>query len=115
MLDRAGRLNDDPYFLYAVDEIIVFGSYLSSEPTLGDIDVGILLVRKEANSRIHWNLCDQRSADAGHASDFDWAEREVVRHLKGRGGSISVLDLNADREFIENQQHRVVFRHTVAT
>ena len=31
-------MNQDPGLLYWVDEVIVFGSYLSDSETLGDID-----------------------------------------------------------------------------
>lgn len=47
LLERVRLLNGDPYYLYRVSRVAVFGSYLSDKNLLGDIDVGVELVPRE--------------------------------------------------------------------
>ena len=43
---RVREVNATPPFLYRVTEVVVFGSYLSIESKMGDVDLGIHLEPK---------------------------------------------------------------------
>ena len=48
LLDRARAINEDPYYLFGVGRIEVFGSYINSDkPKLGDVDLAVGLGPKE--------------------------------------------------------------------
>jgi predicted nucleotidyltransferase len=40
-LDRVRKVKEDDYFLYKVEKVIVFGSYLGSADLLSDIDLAV--------------------------------------------------------------------------
>jgi hypothetical protein len=40
-MERVKSANDNPYYLYKVTSVVLFGSYLSDNPRISDIDVAI--------------------------------------------------------------------------
>ena len=56
---RAAWVDADPEYLYGVSRLMVFGSYLSDKPKLGDIDIAVQLGPKCRDPKEHWALCDQ--------------------------------------------------------
>jgi hypothetical protein len=45
-LVRVGIVNDDPSWLYCVRKVVIFGSYLTNQEWLGDIDLAVQLDRR---------------------------------------------------------------------
>lgn len=88
---QAGSINSDPdRFPYAVKNLVVFGSYLTSREVLGDLDIAVQLnlVRPAANlfqERPNWRL-------------IHWADRtyKALRVRKPR--LVSVHDIGEVRE-----------------
>jgi len=72
MVQRAKAINDGP-FLYTVQRLAVFGSFLSGTPTLSDLDVAFEL--------------KQRVTDG----DFFAAERAYVQEAKSKGRRFSTF------------------------
>ena len=56
VVERAKVINASPYpkFMYFVKKIAVFGSYLTDKEKLGDVDIAVLLERKEECERGNW-------------------------------------------------------------
>jgi predicted nucleotidyltransferase len=56
VVERAKEINASPYpkFMHFVKKIAVFGSYLTDKEKLGDVDIAVLLERKEECERGNW-------------------------------------------------------------
>jgi len=48
-LKRVFEVNENPYYLYKVKEVKIFGSYITDIPTVNDIDIAVELAPKELN------------------------------------------------------------------
>ncbi len=91
-LDRVRKVNSNSWFLYRVQKVIVFGSYLSEAQFVGDLDIAVDLCPKEKDSRKHSELIRARADDAAsrgrrfstYFDRFRFAEQEVMIFLKAR-------------------------------
>ncbi len=100
-MERVDRVNQDPYFLYKVVTVVLFGSYLTDAPTVNDIDVGIELDTKEKDPRRLNALLDARREEASEKGvNFDnttvyccWPEIEVQKFLKAHTRVINLHPL----------------------
>jgi DNA-binding MarR family transcriptional regulator len=107
-LARVRQLNACEDYVYRVSKVLVFGSFLSDNPTLGDVDLSIGLEDR----------CDPRQRQARHQARINaaleagrtfhnfsemltWPQEEVYRFLKGRSPSISLH--SEAREAISSQ------------
>jgi hypothetical protein len=115
-LTRVKEVNADPYFLYQVRKVLLFGSYLSKKETLGDLDLAIELAPKEGNKERFEKLVMQRSRDAVRGGrrfptfidELAWPETEVRRFLKGRARYISLH--SASDGILKTCAKRIIFR-----
>jgi predicted nucleotidyltransferase len=115
-LARVKKVNRDPYFLYQVSKVLLFGSYLSKKETLGDIDLAIELAPKERNKKRFETLVMQRSRDAVRGGrrfatfidELAWPETEVRRFLKGKARYISLH--SASDGILKTCAKRIIFR-----
>jgi hypothetical protein len=96
-LDRVGEVNSNPEYLYGVERVDVFGSYLTESELLNDLDVAIAIRQKLDDADAHRVACDaqSRAAEAsGRRFDwltFDaWPEEKVLLYLKSRSRGLSV-------------------------
>jgi predicted nucleotidyltransferase len=116
-LDRVDLVNSDPHYLFRVEHVVVFGSYLSGANDLGDVDVAIHMERKELDWDTHVTLEDKRIAEAraagrtfrSYEEEVAWPETEVYRFLKSRSEGLSIHDLRSDARIIATGPFRVVF------
>jgi hypothetical protein len=84
---RIAEINGDDQYVYVVDEVRVFGSYLGSEPELGDVDIAF---RLEARSCYVDNLGEaimHRAKLSGRrfnscAEEVAYPQQEIQRLLK---------------------------------
>lgn len=60
LLDRITALNSDPRFLARVQKAVVFGSYNGETERIGDLDVAVQLVRREADFDRHTGANNRR-------------------------------------------------------
>ena len=96
--DRIRMVNEDPYFLYRVRRVVVFGSYLSDNHRLNDLDLALHMVPKETDRRKHEGKCiDRVAAELKKGRRFhslielrDWPEVEIFRCLTFRLRRISL-------------------------
>ena len=91
-LDRVRQVNCNSRFLYRVRKIVVFGSFLSDAPFIGDLDLAVDLCPKETDSRKHSELIRALANEAAsrgrrfrnYVEGFRFAEQEVIVFLKAR-------------------------------
>ena len=91
-LDRVQQVNCSSRFLYRVRKVVVFGSFLSDAPFVGDLDLAVDLCPKEKDSRKHSELIRTRANEAAscgrrfriYVEALRFAEQEVIMFLKAR-------------------------------
>jgi len=91
-LDRVQQVNCSSRFLYRVRKVVVFGSFLSDAPFVGDLDLAVDLCPKEKDSRKHSELIRARANEAAscgrrfriYVEALRFAEQEVIMFLKAR-------------------------------
>jgi predicted nucleotidyltransferase len=117
-LERVTRVNHDDRFLAKVTRVILFGSYLNPEVTkLSDVDVGVELQPKESDRtrlrELNYQRVEQferKGHRFGGAWDREvWWHAETFRFLKGRSHSISLLNYQVEKEFVDQVPHEVLF------
>jgi predicted nucleotidyltransferase len=122
-LQRVEEVNDDPNLLYWVDEVVVFGSFLTESETLGDVDLAVMYTRrtddpKDFGEREKARVREARAAGRHFPSFFDkliWPLREIELRLRKRSGSLSLHDLGRERTFIEALPHRQIYLRRTGT
>ena len=114
-LGRVEVVNSDPYYLYRVTEVVVFGSYLSTKDRLNDVDLAVGLEAKEADLAVRAELLLQRSRDAMESGKkfrnltafACWPEHEVLLFLKSRSRAVSLHRVSDP--VLETATKRVLF------
>lgn len=118
-LQRVYRVKDDPYYLYEVAEVILFGSYLTSAKKLNDIDIAVRIIPKEKNSSTQEILNQKRIKEAiqkgrrfsNFLEELSWPQTEVLRFLKFRSRSISLHHID-DPTKLKHAKTKVLYKNT---
>lgn len=114
-MERVRKVNADPYYLYAVTEVRVFGSFIADAERLGDIDVAIKLESKERDPEIQTQLSRARAGEAirqgrrfgTFLEELFWAENEVRLFLRARS---RVLNLHsADDPVLKQTDSKLIY------
>jgi predicted nucleotidyltransferase len=114
-MERVRTVNADPYYIYKVAKVILFGSFLGDSETVGDVDIAIDLAPKEKDSSIFGEQLQKRRADAvakgrvfkRFIDEATWPQDEVWLFLKSRS---RVLSFHFPEDPILKQvEHKVVF------
>ncbi len=116
-LARAQEVNQNPYFLYRVRTVVVFGSFLTGRPYLSDLDLAIQLESKEPDPsrRVAAELTriEEEVEQRGRRFDnlpamYGWPQIEVLRFLRGRSRVIQIHDMSGESGLLPEGQ--VCFR-----
>jgi predicted nucleotidyltransferase len=115
-MERVQEVSTNPYYLYKVKTVVVFGSYLSESSTMNDIDIAVEVVWKEANMERREELLEDRIKLLIHQGKHprnvvEYAtlpQIEVYRHLKSRSRAISLHDVS-DTTW-QSSKHRIVYQ-----
>jgi hypothetical protein len=115
-LARVENVNEDAYFLYKVDDVRVFGSYLTDADRLGNLDVALTLVPFTEDQVAFRKLCEGRIREAYKAGrQFSniverlfWPRREVLLFLKNRSKALSLHE--SDDSVVKDDNARVAYR-----
>ena len=110
IVDRARAINAGDY-AYSVECLVVFGSYLSGAPRVGDLDLAMSLVRRPHQDWNQFAARFRRRAPPGACwlTRLCWPEEEVVRFLKGRSQIVSLMYIGGQEEAITSGPYEVVF------
>lgn len=114
-MDRVQAVNGDGRFLFRVRKVVLFGSFLTGSATLGDLDIAIELVPKEADAKKHSELILARANEAAlNGKSFrnfiervDFAAQEVRSFLKSRSRIIQLTDCQDG--VLKIAEHRVIY------
>lgn len=106
LVDRVRNVNQSKLYLYKVTKVGVFGSYLSNQDLINDVDIALILEPKVSNQKrfqsLIWGKVAQAKEDgrkfANFAEELSWPQTEVLRYLKSRSRTIS-LQLIDDKMF----------------
>jgi len=106
LIERARVINANDELVYFVESLKVFGSYLSDKEVLGDLDVGIKLIRKYDNGNFR-QKSEQRSDLAiengrrfsNSTDELFWSETEVLLMLKAKQRGLGLHKLDEDEVF----------------
>jgi len=99
-IDRVHEVNADRRFLYKVDKVVLFGSFLTDAPQVGDLDLAVQLSPKEADCEKHAQLVQVHAAAAARRGKqfpsfvdrLSFAYVEVRSFLKARSRIIQLSD-----------------------
>lgn len=99
-LERVKHVNDDDYFLYKVEKVILFGSFLTLKESVNDVDLAIKLLPKIGNHEEFQKLSRQRIREAyekgrtfsNFLDELCWPQTEVRLYLKSRSRILSLHD-----------------------
>jgi predicted nucleotidyltransferase len=109
-MDRVREVNQNPRFLVKVTEVVVFGSYLSDNDTLGDVDIACTYENKfthvgasvfEKKLEEHFIASGRRSRGI---SDLFWPWEEVRLFLKNRKRTISLHNVGEVEEMLRQSR-----------
>ena len=118
-LDRVRQANLNSRFLYRVRKVVLFGSFLSDAPFIGDLDLAVDLCPKEKDSGKHSELIRARANQAlsggkhcqNYVEGLRFAEQEVMMFLKARTRTLQltccddgVLDIAESRVIYESPE-----------
>lgn len=117
-LDRVRIINNDDYYLYCVTKVIVFGSYLSQEKRINDIDLAVELHPKDPDIEKHIELEDNRLCEltmqGRHFSNIVdklfCARQEVLRFLKSRSRAIGLHETSD--QILMRTKLRILYKDT---
>lgn len=99
-MERVTAMNDNPYYLYRVSKVVLFGSMLTAKPRVSDVDVAVELKPKLNDAQAQQRAYDARVLHALRTGRrfrniFDevfWPMHEVRLFLKSRSRAISIHD-----------------------
>jgi predicted nucleotidyltransferase len=101
-MDRVRVINASDEYPYKIESVVLFGSMLSDNERLGDVDLAVELLPASPNNQEfdkRWNYRYFLAAiDLRHFySDFDWIAwpaTEILRFLKSRSRSLALHNLD---------------------
>ena len=121
-LERVEQVNQRDEYVYAVERVILFGSYLGTSPTVGDLDLAVGLRPKydEATMPAAAQRRRQQAASVGRSfsnvfEQAAWPRTEVYRFLKGRSRLISLHELGSEQILDQGIATRVIFEESTNT
>jgi hypothetical protein len=112
LVERADAINADPQYLFWVERLVVFGSYLDSGvEALGDLDLAVDLVcRFEDGAEYLRRARDRVRVATGRSGSVEkqlvWPQSEVLTILKARS---RVLSLVVDDDILRQANTRLVY------
>jgi predicted nucleotidyltransferase len=117
-MKRVQTVNSNPYYLYKLTKVILFGSYLTDAPEVNDVDIALEISPKEEDRELRGLQLEKRRAKMEKSgkrfnSILEWAgvaEIEVWNFLKSRSRIISMHV--ATKELFELAGGKVIFDET---
>jgi hypothetical protein len=117
-LVRVKSLNSDKSQLFRVGKVVVFGSYLSGQQWLNDVDLAIRLDRRPEFAEC-WPEAVLARAEAeekrgrrfrGFLDGLAWPEADAKRYLRGGTRSLSLHNWTKEEPWLQHAAHKVLFQ-----
>ena len=127
---RIERANEDDSFIYNVEKIILFGSFLRGKEKPGDIDIAINFAAKERNTDIHYKLFENQIREAicngrrfnNISQQIIYPQEKILRFLRGGHKSISFHFVGGEYSDFEKEifipngiPYKIIFRRSSHT
>ena len=114
LLKRVEEVHENDEFMYDVELLEAFGSFITDSPDLGDIDLALTLRRKEKFQGNWGELSSRQAAESGKCfSDFVeklyYSETKVRRYLKKRSPYLHFLSPNEPKDL--GAKTKVLYEH----
>lgn len=113
-IERAQAVNGDPDALYAVAEVVLYGSFASAgDGAVGDVDVGVRLRPRYEPDELFRRQALMIAADGARPSGMTalaYAEVKVMRLLRGGSSRIDLLTHDEHHPLPPGALSRVVYR-----
>jgi hypothetical protein len=97
-VDRVHRMNNGGDYAFKVDTVVVFGSYLSALPKIGDIDIALKLrPRKQSKAEqdaLEKLIRDKAPSGLNMVEHLGWPKTEVKRTLQAGSAFIELRDIS---------------------
>jgi hypothetical protein len=114
-LDRVQQINADPYYLYKIRKVLLFGSMLTDAAHVGDVDLAVELVYRiddiDGRGQAHQERIESAIRDGRRFSNkwdqLAWPQHEVILFLKSGSRVLSLHD--TDDPILEMVPTRVIF------
>ena len=115
-MERVHNVNKDLRFLYKVNWVRVFGSYLSDKEMINDVDLALEIDWKKNHPKVKGkkisevalqHFIDSNEGSQNIINQLGWPEREVKKYLKSRS---RVISLHFDDKIIDNVKSKLIFR-----
>lgn len=102
LLHRVHVVNESEEFLFKVVKVVVFGSYLSDNDYVNDVDVAVKAEIKEKDPKRFAEVYNARMKEYKQSGrNFRtkmhmcaWPEMDVYKYLKGKSRVISITTMN---------------------
>ncbi len=115
LLERVATINSSNQYVYAVTKVVVFGSYLSEQERINDVDIAIALEKKATSDDHFIEMCErsiQKAQESGRRFSTQiemicWPQQEVNLFLKSRSKAISLHSLHD--EVLRSAKQKVIF------
>ena len=115
VVERAKAINASDDYVYRVSKLTAFGSYLSSTPTLGDVDLAVDLVPRLKDRVKHEKAMEAFWRDAAsngkRFKDFfdrlSWPTISIYQELRNRSSALSLH--HGDDRVLEGAQTKVLY------
>jgi predicted nucleotidyltransferase len=110
---RVKEVNDDPYYLFKVNRVVLFGSYIRDTETVNDIDIAIQLAPKIDDLKLRSKLYAKRRRKSKRKfrtlmAYLGWPMQEVWLFLKSRSRALSLHDFASHEKLLETIETRVI-------
>ncbi len=117
-MERVQKVNDDPYYLFRVTRVVLFGSYIRDTPTINDIDIALQLAPKVDDLDRRGELYEQRRRESPRnfrnlIDLIGWPMNEVWLFLKSRSRVLSLHDFELDQELLNTIEQKVVMAEEI--
>lgn len=114
-MDRVRDVNSNPYYLYKVTKVILFGSFITDAQEMSDVDIALEIYSKENDTELRGQQLQQRREELERKGKrfnniSEWAgaaELEVWSFLKSRSRVISLHP--ATEELLDLVDGKVIF------
>lgn len=118
-LDRAKIVNSSSDYLCRIKKIAIFGSYLSDNEKINDIDLDVKLESKFSNlpqkeiseiTRKHVEKAKRNGKRFNtYPEELAWAALEVLKFLKSRSRALSI---HSGDDILKQVKHKILFDDT---
>jgi predicted nucleotidyltransferase len=115
VLGRAQEINTSNEYAFTIRTLVVYGSYVRKEATLGDLDIAVELQPKSQDSGNQAKAEEARTSSAlasgrrfnNIVQELSWPRTEIYLHLKNRAKGLSLHDYS---EFLRLAKEKLQYR-----